>query len=87
MLLKKLELVSAKSGTLSESDKVKKFLKKGLPPLRPILSAVGIPTWKLARRLVSILSDITQNELISILSDTTHIWLVWILMFHLPTFH
>ena len=34
----------------------------GLPPFRPILSAIGTPTYKLAKFLVPVLSDITQNE-------------------------
>ena len=42
--------------------KVHKPLKNGLPPLRPILSAIGTPTYKLAKFLVSVLSDITENE-------------------------
>ena len=39
-----------------------KPLKNGLPPFRPILSAIGIPTYKLAKFLVPVLSNITQNE-------------------------
>ena len=37
-------------------------LQNGLPPFRPILSAIGIPKYKLAKFLVLVLSDITQNE-------------------------
>ena len=33
-----------------------------LPSFRAILSAIGIPTNKLAKFLVPVLSDITQNE-------------------------
>ena len=36
--------------------------KIGLPPFRSILSAIGTPTYKLAKCLVLVLSDITQNE-------------------------
>ena len=39
-----------------------KPLINGLPPFRPILSAIGTPTFTLAKFLVPILSDITQNE-------------------------
>ena len=39
-----------------------KPLINGLPPFRPILSAIGTPTYKLAKFLVPVLSDITQNE-------------------------
>ena len=42
--------------------KVYKPLKNGLRPFRPILSAIGTPTYKLADFLVPVLSDITQNE-------------------------
>ena len=31
---------------------------------RPILSAIGTPTYKLAKFLVPVLSDVTQNEFI-----------------------
>ena len=39
-----------------------KPLKNGLPPSRSILSKIGIPTYKLAKFLVLVLSDVTQNE-------------------------
>ena len=38
-----------------------KPLINGLPPFRPILSAIGTPTYKLVKFLVPVLSDITQN--------------------------
>ena len=41
-----------------------KPLKNGLPKFRPILSVIGTPTYKLAKFLVPVLSDITQNEFI-----------------------
>ena len=44
------------------SAKVHKPLINGLPPFRPILSATGTPTYTLAKFLVAVLSDITQNE-------------------------
>ena len=47
-----------------ESAKVHKPLINGLPPLRPILSAIGTPIYKLAKFLVPVLSDIKQNEFI-----------------------
>ena len=34
----------------------------GLPPFRTILSAIGIPTYKLAKNLVAVLSDVTQSQ-------------------------
>ena len=42
--------------------KMHKPLKKGLTPSATILSGTGTPTYKLAKFLVPILSDITQNE-------------------------
>ena len=39
-----------------------KPLKNGLLQPRPILSAIGTPTYKLAKYLVPVLSNITQNE-------------------------
>ena len=39
-----------------------KPLINGLPPCRLILSVIGSPTYKLAKYLVLVLSDIRQNE-------------------------
>ena len=58
----KLRPVGSKPGTLYGSAKVHKPLINGLPPFRPILSATGTPTYTLAKFLVAVLSDITQNE-------------------------
>ena len=41
---------------------VYKSIKNGLPPFRPFLSVIDTPAHKLAKVLVSILSDVTQNE-------------------------
>ena len=56
----KLRPVASKPGTLYGSAEVHKPLKNGLPPFRPILSAIGTPTCKLAKYLVLVLSDITE---------------------------
>ena len=40
-----------------------KPLINGLPQFRPIPSAIGTPTYKLAKFVVPVLSEITQNEL------------------------
>ena len=42
--------------------KVHKIVTDGLPYFRPILSAIGIPTYKLAMFLVPILEPLTTNE-------------------------
>ena len=58
----KLRPVGSKPGTLYGSAKVHNPLINGLPQFRPILSAIGTPSYKLAKFLVPVLSDITQNE-------------------------
>ena len=58
----KLRPVRSKPRTLYVSAKVHKPLINGLPPFRPTLSAISTLTYKLAKRLVSVLSDITENE-------------------------
>ena len=45
----KLRPVGSKPGTLYGSAKVHKPLINGLPPFRPILSAIGTPIYKLAK--------------------------------------
>ena len=42
--------------------KVHKIVTDGLPSFRPILSAIGTPTYKLATFLVPILEPLTTNE-------------------------
>ena len=44
------------------SAKVHKIVTDGLPSFRPILSAIGTPTYKLATFLVPILEPLTTNE-------------------------
>ena len=58
----RLRPVGSTPGTLYESAKEHKLLINGLPPFRPILSAIGTSTYKLAKFLVPVVSDITQNE-------------------------
>ena len=58
----KLRPVGSKPGKLYGSVKVHKPLINGLPTFRAFLSAMGTPTYKLAKFLVPVLSDITQNE-------------------------
>ena len=35
------------------------------PPFRPILSAINIPSYKLAKFLIPLLSDLTKNDYVS----------------------
>ena len=58
----KLKPVDSKPRTLHGSAKVQKPLKNGLPSFGPILSTIDTPAYKLAKFLVPILSDITQNN-------------------------
>ena len=44
------------------SAKVHKIVTDGLPSFRPILSAIGTPTYKLAKFLVPVLEPLTTNE-------------------------
>ena len=45
-------------------------INNGLPPFRPILSATGRPTYKLAKFLLPFLTPLTQNEYT--VSDSFH---------------
>ena len=93
----KLRPVGSKLGTLYGSAKVHKALINALPPFRPILSAIGTPTYKLAKFLVPVLSVIIQNEFTvkdsftfvdDILTQKAiFLWLVWVLILYLPTSH
>ena len=58
----KLRPVGSKLVKLYWSAKKHKRLINGSPSFRPILSVVGIPTYRLAKSLALVLSDITQNE-------------------------
>ena len=51
----KLRPPGSKPGTLYGSAKLRQSLKNGLPPFRPILSAIGTPTYKLAKFLFPVL--------------------------------
>ena len=58
----KICLVGSRPGESYGLAKVHKPTKNGLPPFRPILSAIGTPTYKLAKFLVPHLSKLTINE-------------------------
>ena len=42
--------------------KVHKIVRDGLPSCRPTFSAIGTPTYKLAKLLIPILEPLTTNE-------------------------
>ena len=55
-------MVIGKPGIMYDLAKVHKIFIDGLPSFRPILSAIGTPTYKLAKFLVPILESLTTNE-------------------------
>ena len=93
----KLRPIGSKPGTLYGLAKVHKPLINGLPSVRPILSAIGTPTYKLAKFLFSFLSNITQNEFTvkdsftfddEILNQNSNLYInISMLPLYLPTSH
>ena len=61
-LYDKLRPTGSRLGALYGLCKVHKKSTDGSPPFRPILSAIGTPTYKLAKFLVPKLSPLTSNE-------------------------
>ena len=74
-----------------------KSLKNGLQPFRPILSTIETSNYKLVKILVPVLPDVTQNEFTvkdaftfvdeTLTQHSDFLWLLWMLMFSLPTSH
>ena len=61
---KKIKAIGSRPGILYGLCKVHKSIIDVCPPLRPILSAIGTPSYKLAKFSVPKLSSITFNEFI-----------------------
>ena len=59
---KNIKPVGFRPDVLYGLGKVHKEVKNGLLPFRPILSAIGMPTYKLAKFLLSFVTPLTQNE-------------------------
>ena len=59
---KKIKAVGSRTGILYGLCKVHKAITDICPPFRPILPAIGTPSYKLAKFLVPKLSSITVNE-------------------------
>ena len=59
---KKIKVVGSRPGVLCGLCKIHKAIVDVCPPFRPILSAIGTPTYKIAKFLVPILSCLTINE-------------------------
>ena len=94
---KNIKPVGSKPGVLYGLEKVHQEAKNAILPFRPILSAIGTPTYKLAKLLLPFLTPLTQNEytatdlfhlLKKFVNNTLiYIWLVWMLIPYLLTFH
>ena len=54
--------VGSSPGILYGRAKIYKPVKHGVPPFRPILSAIGTPTYKLSKFFVPLLTPLTLNE-------------------------
>ena len=61
---KSIKPIGSRPGILYGSGKIHKETRNGLPPFRPILSAIDTPTYKLAKFLLKILTPSTANEYI-----------------------
>ena len=59
---KKIKAVGSRPGLLYGLCKVHKAIVDICPPFRPILSAIGTPTYKIAKFLVPVLNCVTVNE-------------------------
>ena len=59
---KSLKPLGTRPGIMYRSCKVHKATVGNCPPFRPILSALNIPTYRLAKILVPILKPLTTNE-------------------------
>ena len=59
---KKIKAVGSRPGIRYELCKVHKAITEVCPPFRPVLSAIGTPSYKLEKILVPKLSSVTFNE-------------------------
>ena len=59
---KNIKPVGSRPGVWYGLGKVHKEAKNGQPPFQPIFSAIGTPTYKLAKYLLPFLTPLTQNE-------------------------
>ena len=59
---KKIKAVGSRPGVLYGLCKVHKNIVDRCPPFRPILSAIGTPSYKIAKFLVPRMNSITSNE-------------------------
>ena len=58
---KNIKPVRSRAGALYGLGKVHKEANNGLPLFRPVLSAIGAPTYKLEKFLIRFLTPLTQN--------------------------
>ena len=62
LLIRILTPVGSRTGALYGLGKVHKETKNGLPSFRSILSAIGMPTYKLAKSLLLFLTPLTHDD-------------------------
>ena len=62
--ISRLKPHGSQPGILYGLSKVHKTVVGGIPPLRPILSAINTPSYRLAKFFVPILSELTKNEFV-----------------------
>ena len=94
---KTIKLVGSRPAVLYRLRKVHKETNVGLPPFHPILSAIGMPTYTLAKLLLPLLMPLTQNEYRVTdpfhfaeeicKQDPIYTWLVYMLIPYLLTYH
>ena len=61
-IYKSIKPVGSRPGILYGLGKIHKETRNGIPPFRPILSAIGTPTYNLAKFLLKFLTPSTANE-------------------------
>ena len=61
-IYKSIKPVGSRPGILYGLGKIHKETRNGIPPFCPILSAIGTPTYKLAKFLLKFLTPSTANE-------------------------
>ena len=59
---KGIKPVGSRQGILYDLGKVHKKIRNGLPPFHPTSSAIGTPTYKLAKFLLKFLTSSPANE-------------------------
>ena len=93
---KSIKPVGSRPGILYGLGKIHEETRNGIPPFRPILSAIGTLTYNLAKFLLKFLTPSTANEFTALIHFTllkklvnripTYTWLVWTSILYLLIF-